>query len=82
MAIDDGGPAARVARECATCRYFDRYNWSATAGECRRYPPSLVVVLDRSEYTDQIIGSHTETAHPTVSEGAGCGEWKEAPDAR
>lgn len=56
-------------RNCTTCRHFRRdeseTQEAPDSGECRRFPPALMVIEDQPM-----------SSFPSVDETCDCGEWK------
>lgn len=64
-------PLPQVEQECGNCRFWEQY--SPPKGECRRYPPMIVVgqvYCDGKESLENGIWPHT-------GQGAWCGEWQQ-----
>lgn len=62
--------AGPLNAQCGKCLYWEQHEGVATMGECKRYPPQVVMVRD------------AEDAQPTASSewpltlsAAWCGEW-------
>jgi hypothetical protein len=66
MAFTIAGP---LNAQCGKCLYWEQHDNVAVMGECRRYPPQVVMVRETGE---------NETASsewPLTLSTAWCGEW-------
>ena len=64
-------------QRCENCRFYDPplSEESATFGQCRRYPPALVVVSG-ADVGDENVKGGLVALHPDVWPGEWCGEWQ------
>lgn len=57
--------------QCGKCLYWEQHENVAAMGECRRYPPQVVMVREGGEE-----GQHTASSEwPLTLSAAWCGEW-------
>lgn len=66
---------------CGKCRFW--HPLSDDSGECRRYPPSVVVDVSSESSSDggsQIVTSNVATAFPTIGRNGWCGEAEWNPE--
>ena len=60
---------------CQTCKFYVPFGAGKREdGECRRYPPQVVVVGQRNEYA--VLYDAEQTIYPNVWQGNWCGEYK------
>jgi hypothetical protein len=62
--------AGPLNAQCGKCLYWEQNENVATMGECRRYPPQVVMVRDGDD------GQNTASSEwPLTLSAAWCGEW-------
>jgi hypothetical protein len=78
-------------QNCGNCRFFDLKDKNTGAGECRRYPPtvlagewmtrpSLSVTGPPNALTNQVMNIAGQ--NPPTMRNLWCGEWDEMPKSR
>ena len=61
---------------CANCKYFLSNGDESGGGQCRRRPPTPLVVPQKHAMTGEITGG-VMSVHPPVDANQTCGEWDE-----
>lgn len=62
--------AGPLNAQCGKCLYWEQHEAAAAMGECRRYPPQVVMVREAGDA--QLTAS---SEWPLTLSAAWCGEW-------